>query len=65
MENKVTYGEGMAAMKVVLDRLNDMLTDREEIACDRCDEWPCLCGDPDFEQDLQARLQRAEAEGKD
>jgi hypothetical protein len=37
----------------------DFEEDRAEIACERCGYWPCICGDPEFEQCLSIALNQA------
>lgn len=34
--------------------------DRKEISCARCEQWPCVCGEPDFEAWVSAELRKAE-----
>lgn len=34
--------------------------DRKEISCARCEEWPCVCGTPEFESWVSAELRKAE-----
>ena len=58
-----TFIQGMARLAAIFDRIGRDVTqekvDREEIACERCGYWPCVCGDPDFEIELSNELNRA------
>jgi hypothetical protein len=38
----------------------EQTADRPEIECARCEEFPCLCGDVDFESFNSAELRKAE-----
>jgi hypothetical protein len=31
------------------EEMKQMEFDFEEIACERCGYWPCICSDPEFE----------------
>ena len=76
MEEKKTFVSGMARLNAVLGRILDAAetlaefraaedSDRKEIECIRCREWPCVCGEPEFESWVSQELRRAEAEGRD
>jgi len=34
--------------------------DRQELECERCEVWPCVCGDTNFEADNNLALRQAE-----
>ena len=34
--------------------------DRKELECQRCTEWPCICGNTNFEADNNMALRQAE-----
>jgi hypothetical protein len=42
------------------NEMNEQDTDRKELDCERCGEWPCICGDRDFEAANIAELNKAE-----
>ena len=72
MEGKqITFAEGLTALATVLGKLESEIAhksfeefeqeeDRAEIACERCAYWPCICGDPEFEQWNTEELNRAQ-----
>jgi hypothetical protein len=55
---------GMARLAAIIARLSwdsrAAEIDRREIECERCNEWPCVCGTPEFESFVSAELRKAE-----
>lgn len=40
--------------------MNEQDQDRQELDCECCGEWPCICGDPEFESWIIRELNKAE-----
>jgi hypothetical protein len=58
---------GMARLNAIFERLGGKVeadrqqtADRGEVVCIRCEEWPCICGDPEFEAFVSEELRKAE-----
>lgn len=64
LQQNTSFIEGFRRLRSALDRLGAEIKNnhfrRVTLECERCGEDPCACGDADFEQDLIARLARAE-----
>ena len=71
MEGDKTFMGGMTRLNAILGRILDGAetlaefraaedSDRKEVQCIRCREWPCVCGDPEFESANSIELNQAE-----
>ena len=59
MEQKKTFASGTARLNAIFAQILEQVfneprqsedADREEISCERCNEWPCVCGEPEAEE---------------
>jgi hypothetical protein len=60
LADQTAWEKALACATRNVEAHNRIAVDRKELECQRCTEWPCICGNTDFEAENNMALRQAE-----